>query len=124
MGFVSGKFDILSVQYGLSNGIRIKGALLHPEVFLYQVDEPDFGCEGRQQGDRAYAVLHGYTLTGPVKWLLSEETLLKCELFDQMWVGTLLGKDGTRKLVSYREGNETYTVLDRDKWEEKLPAQQ
>ena len=89
-----------------------------------KLNKPDFGCEGRQQGDRAYAVLHGYTLTGPVKWLLSEETLLKCELFDQMWVGTLLGKDGTRKLVSYREGNETYTVLDRDKWEEKLPAQQ
>lgn len=122
MGFVDGNFDILGVQFRLENGFKINRQQFYPEVFLYQVNEPDFGCEGRMEGKPVYAELYGYTLKGTVKWLLNERTLQECELFDQMWVGTLEMPDGTKQLISWREGTSDWNVLDREKWAEKLPA--
>lgn len=122
MSFVNENFDILGVQFRLENEFKINRQQFHPEVFLYQVNEPEFGCEGRPEGKPAYAELYGYTLTGTVKWLLSEQTLQECGLFDYMWVGTIEMPDGTRQLISWREGTQEWKVLDREKWEEKLPV--
>jgi len=123
MELEKGKFDIMSVQYGLMNGFRIKGNIFKPEVYIYQVDEPEFGCEGRVEGQKAYAKLFGYTITGPVEWLINEQTLIESGLFDYMWVGTVFLEDGTRELIAYREGTSELNVLSWDKWAEKLPVE-
>ena len=123
MEIEKGNFDIMVVQYGLMNGFKLKGHIFQPEVYIYQVEEPDFGCEGRTQGQKAYAKLYGYTTTGPVKWLLSEETLLESGLFDFMWVGTIFLDNGERKLIAFREGTTEWNELDAKKWSEKLVEQ-
>ena len=52
----NGILDILNVQYRLENGFRVKGKNLVPLAFIYRVDEPDFGCEGRPVGKVMYDI--------------------------------------------------------------------
>lgn len=122
MEIEKGNFDILNVQFGLINGMKINGCRFDPEVYIYSVDEPDFGCEGRKEGQKAYATLYGYTTLGPVKWMINEQTLLETGLFDYMWVGTIYFKDGSSKFIAFRDGSKEWNELPYEKWEEKIPA--
>ncbi|SFG39303.1 hypothetical protein SAMN04487761_1167 [Lachnospiraceae bacterium C7] len=112
-----GTFDLLGLVYLFQVGIDISAGHITPVAYINFVEEPDFGCEGRPEGEIVFAKLEVYTDKGPKKLLATEAMLDETGLYDHMWVGFLKKKDGTTEFVSHRDGIDEYTVVDKSKWD-------
>ena len=71
-----------------ARGIDLPGGRFWPLYYLSRVEEPDLGCEGRQEGVRALGRAWGFDAMGPRQWEMEETVLWRSGLDDGMWVGT------------------------------------
>lgn len=113
----NGILDILNVQYRLENGFRVKGKNLVPLAFIYRVDEPDFGCEGRPEGKVMYDKVYALTLKGQKVWIIGEKDLEESGIYDNTWV---CREEQTHQLICWREGTEEMMPVSEDLWNNKL----
>ena len=109
-------FDILGIQYRLENGFRIGKSEFKPVAYLVSVDEPEFGCEGRPEEGKVCARLQGITMKGTQSWKLDADKLEESGLYDDMWIGFVTDKLGTKKLASWRAGNPSWEEIPEDVW--------
>ncbi len=70
-------------------GIALQLGRFQPLIYLYRVDEPEFGCEGRPDGGAICGVAYGITPEGEQKWQVEERLLWSTGLDDGMWVGQM-----------------------------------
>ena len=55
-----GTLDLLSVQYRLENGFKLKGLKLVPQAFIMRVDEPERSELGRIWRKAVFMIIPGY----------------------------------------------------------------
>lgn len=75
------------IKAAFQQGIALQSGWFQPLIYLYRVDEPEFGCEGRPDGGAICGVAYGITLEGERKWQVEERLLWSTGLDDGMWVG-------------------------------------
>lgn len=70
----------------------IDGTPFTPLCWLIQVDEPEFGCEGRPDGQPVCGSVHLLDRHGERTVPIEETTLFASRLDDRMWIGTYGGQ--------------------------------
>lgn len=115
-----GTLDRRGIQYSLTNGFRFPEGVFLPIAYVVSVDEPDFGCEGRPENEKVYATLCTYTLEGMKTCKMEEHGLDASCLFDDMWVGTRIGRNGMKEFGCFREGSEMFHIFDQQIWEQRI----
>ena len=70
----------------------VDGSLFTPAVYLDRVDLPDFGCEGRPDGDAALGAVWGQRPDGFYFWRVPEWELLSGGFADDQWLGERAGE--------------------------------
>lgn len=113
-----GTLDILGIQYFLTNGFRFPEGEFLPVAYVVSVDEPDFGCEGRPENEVVYATLQAFTLQGVKHYRMEEQGLNQTQLYDDMWVGTRIRKNGDREFGCFREGSQMFHIFDPVIWDQ------
>ena len=108
-----GTLDLLSVQYRLENGFKVRGQKLVPQAFITRVDEPEHNNEGKIVFAKVYAL----TIKGQKVWLLGEQDLKASGIYDNTWVCRI---EQTRQLICWREGTDEMMPVPEDLWKNKL----
>ena len=108
-----GTLDLLSVQYRLENGFKLKGLKLVPKAFIMRVDEP----ERSELGTIVYAKVYALTMVGQKVWLLGEKDLEESGIYDNTWVCRI---EQTRQLICWREGTDEMMPVSENLWKNKL----
>lgn len=75
----------------------VEGREIQPVGYLIRVDEPEFGCEGRPDGQPVYGTVLLCDAQGERTVPIEETVLMRSRLDDKMTIGLL---DGTLVLVS------------------------
>ena len=96
---------------------EMKGARIRPLCYLIRVDEPEFGCEGRPDGQAVYGTVLLCDAQGERAVPIEETVLLRSRLDDKMTIGLL---DGQTVLVS-RTRTEYVPLSDEERlwWEQQ-----
>ena len=90
----------------------VDGCPFTPAVYLDRVDLPDFGCEGRPDGEAALGAVWGRRPDGSHFWRVPEWELLSGGFADDQWLGqragewVLVSQDGRWKPVRTPEALE------------------
>lgn len=79
-----------------------------PLIYLSRVDEPEFGCEGRPDGETVYGTAYGETSAGKRAWKIEEHLLWNTGLDDDVWIGQM---------------DQDYVILKQDKSIQILPEE-
>ncbi len=95
-------------QEYLQGGTTADGEPFAPICYIRWIEEPDFGCEGRPDGQSPCGTVCVLAEDGEKRLPIREDVLFRTRLDDRMWVAE---QDGTVLLVSRRgvriELNET-----------------
>ena len=76
------------------SGFPVDGRRFLPLFYLEQVDEPDFGCEGRPEQGEVCGCARGFTAEGEKLWQIEEKALWYSGFDDDQWAGMLAGESG------------------------------
>ncbi|BBF41814.1 hypothetical protein lbkm_0494 [Lachnospiraceae bacterium KM106-2] len=98
----------------LEQGFLIQNHQFHPRYFILQVDDPEFGCEGRPEGETIYGQITLLSLKGTFVLQVEEPFLWKSGIDDRMWIGRL---DGTEGIIMKREIRDAYAIMEPKDYE-------
>lgn len=91
-----------------------------PEAYVISVEEPDFGCEGRSENEIIYARLRTFSREGLKTCKMEEHSLNATRLYDDMWIGTRIKRNGEKEFGCFRDGSEVWNMFDRIVWEQRI----
>lgn len=115
-----GALDILGLQYYLTNGFEFPEAVFHPEAYIISIKEPEVGCEGREDGEKAYAVVQVFSNQGIGCFCMEDRVIYTNHLFEDVWIGTKIESDGTKEFGCFCQKQKSFRALEQWIWDRRI----